>query len=113
MFGRDDAFLTTILKLLRRLPIYLMFGRGLTRLQPAYVEDVAEAIARALQGRETHAITYECAGPRVYSYEEFLGAVAHEGGPKPILIAIVQLECPRSGIWGTKSSWGRITTFKL
>src|ERR1700694_5071788 len=44
MFGPDDAFLTTILKLLRRLPIYPMFGRGLTGLQPAYVEDVAEAI---------------------------------------------------------------------
>src|SRR5665213_4446888 len=30
MFGPDDAFLTTILKLLRRLPIYPVFGRGLT-----------------------------------------------------------------------------------
>src|SRR6266403_1642178 len=45
MFGPDDAFLTTILKLLRQLPIYPMFGRGRTRLQPAYVEDVAEAVA--------------------------------------------------------------------
>src|SRR6202521_1403623 len=88
MFGPDDAFLTTILKLLRRLPIYPMFGRGLTRLQPAYVEDVAEAIARALQGTETHAITFECGGPRVYSYEKFLRAVAHEAGLKPILIPI-------------------------
>src|SRR6202521_2357040 len=44
MFGLDDAFLTTILRLLRQLPIYPMFGRGLTRLQPAYAEDVAEAI---------------------------------------------------------------------
>jgi uncharacterized protein YbjT (DUF2867 family) len=49
MFGPDDAFLTTILKLLRQLPIYPMFGRGLTRLQPAYVEDVAEAIGRTMQ----------------------------------------------------------------
>ena len=46
MFGPDDAFLTTILKLLRQLPIYPMFGGGRTRLQPAYVEDVAEAVAR-------------------------------------------------------------------
>src|ERR1700682_1318987 len=76
MFGPEDSFLTSILKLLGRLPIYPMFGRGLTRLQPAYVEDVAEAIARALQGTETHAITYECAGPRVYSYEDFLRCVA-------------------------------------
>ena len=49
MFGPDDAFLTTILKLLRQLPIYPMFGRGRTRLQPAYVEDVAEAVARVMQ----------------------------------------------------------------
>src|SRR5262252_3543778 len=88
MFGPDDAFLTTILRLLRRLPIYPMFGRGLTRLQPAYVEDVAEAIARALQGPETPAITYECGGPRVYSYENFLRAVAHEAGLKPVLVPI-------------------------
>ena len=36
MFGPDDAFLTSRLKLLRRRPIYPMFGLGLTRLQPAY-----------------------------------------------------------------------------
>jgi uncharacterized protein YbjT (DUF2867 family) len=88
MFGPDDAFLTIVLKLLRRLPIYPMFGRGLTRLQPAYVGDVAEATARVLQGTETHAITYECGGPRVYSYKEFLRAVAHEAGLKPKLIPI-------------------------
>jgi hypothetical protein len=41
MFGPDDSFLTAMLDLLRRLPIYPMFGRGRTRLQPAYVEDVA------------------------------------------------------------------------
>jgi uncharacterized protein YbjT (DUF2867 family) len=49
MFGPDDAFLTTILRLLRQLPVYPMFGRGLTRLQPAYVEDVAEAIVRLIE----------------------------------------------------------------
>jgi len=88
MFGPDDSFLTTILKLLGRLPIYPMFGRGLTRLQPAYVEDVAEAIARALQRTEMHAITFECGGPRVYSYEELLRAVAHEASLKYMLIPI-------------------------
>ena len=88
MFGPDDAFLTTILKLLRRLPIYPMFGRGLTRLQPAYVDDVAEAIATVLQGTEMHAMTYECGGPRVYSYKEFLRTVAHEAGLRPLLIPL-------------------------
>ena len=86
MFAPDDAFLTTVLDLLRRLPAYPMFGRGRTRLQPAYVEDVAEAIARAVDRPQARAATYECGGPRVYAYEEFLRAVAREAGLEPILV---------------------------
>src|SRR6202043_3256849 len=88
MFGPDDAFLTTILKLLRRLPIYPVFGRGRTRLQPAYVEDVAEAIGRVMQRAEKPSTIFELGGPRVYSYEEFLRAVAHQAGLAPRLIPI-------------------------
>jgi len=88
MFGPDDAFLTTILKLLRRLPIYPMFGRGLMRLQPAYVEDVAEAIVRIIERAETQPTIFECGGPRVYSYEEFLRTVAHQAGLAPRLIPV-------------------------
>jgi NADH dehydrogenase len=80
MFGPDDAFLTPILALLRKLPVFPMFGRGLTRLQPAYVGDVAEAIAKALAMPEKRAITFECGGPRIYSYEDLLRAVAREAG---------------------------------
>jgi uncharacterized protein YbjT (DUF2867 family) len=88
MFGPDNAFLTTIIKLLRQLPVYPMFGRGLTRLQPVYVEDVAEAIGRTMQQPETPSPVFEFGGPRVYSYEEFLGAVAHQAGLAPRLIPI-------------------------
>jgi len=88
MFGPDDAFLTTIVKLLSRLPSYPMFGRGLTKLQPAYVEDVAEAIVRALQRTNIHAATFEFGGPRVYSYEELLRTVALEASLKSRLIPI-------------------------
>ena len=88
MFGPGDAFLTTVLALLRSLPIYPMFGRGLTRLEPAYVEDVAEAIARALQQTERRAVTFECGGPRIYSYEELLRTVAREAGLMPRLMPL-------------------------
>jgi NADH dehydrogenase len=88
MFGPDGAFLTTILKLLRQLPVYPMFGRGVTRLQPAYVDDVAEAIGRTMQRAETPSTIFEFGGPRVYSYEEFLRAVAHQAGLAPRLIPI-------------------------
>jgi NADH dehydrogenase len=72
MFGPDDAFLTAILKLLDRLPIYPMFGNGQMRLQPVYVEDVGTAIAKILQKEQTAPLMFEFGGPRVYSYEEFL-----------------------------------------
>jgi NADH dehydrogenase len=88
MFGPDDAFLTTIVKLLRKLPIYLMFGSGRTRLQPANVLDVAEAVARVMRRAETHSRMFEFGGPRVYSYEGFLRAVAHQAGLAPRLIPI-------------------------
>ena len=88
MFGLDDAFLTTILKLIDRLPIYPMFSTGQTRLQPVYVEDVGQAIAKMLQRAQTHPTTFECGGPRVYSYEEFLRTVASAAGIKPILFPV-------------------------
>jgi uncharacterized protein YbjT (DUF2867 family) len=88
MFAADDAFLTTILTLLRRLPAYPMFGRGLTRLQPAHVDDVAEAIALTLQRAERNPVTLECGGPRVYSYREFLRTIAHEAGLEPRMIPV-------------------------
>src|ERR1700674_1474092 len=88
MFAPDDAFLTTILTLLRRLPVYPMFDGGQTQLQPAYVEDLAEAIAQGMQRAETHSKMFECCGPRVYSYEDLLRTVARKAGLKPVLIPV-------------------------
>jgi uncharacterized protein YbjT (DUF2867 family) len=85
MFGPDDAFLTTLLKFLSQLPIYPMFGRGQTKLQPAYTDDVAEAIVRTLKQADG---TFEFGGPRVYSYEELIKVVACAAGLKPILIPV-------------------------
>jgi len=86
MFGPNDAFLAPILALLRKLPVFPMFGRGLTRLQPAHVGDVAEAIVKALEQPEMRAVTFECGGPRIYSYEELLRAIAREAGLEARLV---------------------------
>ncbi|MCA1444256.1 complex I NDUFA9 subunit family protein [Ensifer sp. IC4062] len=77
MTGPDDAFITTIARLVRLLPIYPLFGDGSTRLQPVYVEDVAEAVSRlALGQNSTDASIFECAGPRIYSYRELVREIA-------------------------------------
>ena len=85
MFGPGDAFATPLLKMLRALPIFPLFGRGQTRLQPAYVDDVAEAIARALRSPNA-ASAYELAGPRIYTYEELLRTIAASVGKEPLLL---------------------------
>ena len=86
LFAPDDGFLTTILRLLRVLPAYPIFGDGRTRLQPAYADDVATAITQVLrQSRKPYPI-YELAGPRVYSYEELVRTIARSEGLRPVLI---------------------------
>ena len=86
MFAPDDGVLTTILRLLRALPAYPVFGDGKTRLQPAYADDVAAAIAQILrQSKKPYAI-YELGGPRVYSYEELLRTIARTAGLRPLLV---------------------------
>jgi uncharacterized protein YbjT (DUF2867 family) len=86
MFAPDDEFLTTILRLLRSLPAYPIFGAGRTRLQPVYVDDVAAAVAQILRQSQKPFPVYELAGPRVYSYEELLRTIARIAGLRPVLI---------------------------
>ena len=81
MFGPDDAFLTRMVKLVGTLPVYPMFGHGQTRLQPVYVDDVAEAIARMLDRSDgADRPCYELGGPRIYTYQELLQSIANEMG---------------------------------
>ena len=49
MFGPGDALVTPLSSMLRHALAFPLFGRGETRLQPVYVEDVAEGIVHALR----------------------------------------------------------------
>jgi uncharacterized protein YbjT (DUF2867 family) len=85
MFGPGDAFITPLLSMIRQMPVFPMFGAGTTRLQPAYVEDFAEAITRTLQLPTTHPL-YELAGPNIYTYEELLRILAAAVRRRPLLL---------------------------
>jgi NADH dehydrogenase len=85
MFGRGDAFVIPIARMLRRFPVFPLFGRGRTQLQPAYVEDVADAIAGVMQNAQT-LMCYELGGPRVYTYRSLLEVIARRLGKKPLLV---------------------------
>jgi NADH dehydrogenase len=91
MFGQGDALLSTILGTARRLPVFPLFGSGEVRLQPVYVDDVAQAIARLLVADDP-AQTYEFGGARAYSYRDLVRKVAAAAGltvwtlPVPLVI---------------------------
>ena len=85
MFGPGDAFVTPLLRMLGRLPVFPMFGDGNTRVQPAYVEDVGEASVRILQAQGLHQI-YELTGPHIYTYRALLRALALAAGNRPLLL---------------------------
>jgi NADH dehydrogenase len=73
MFGPGDALFGTLADIVRLLPVVPLIGGGRARLQPVYVEDVAEGIVRMLADRESAGRTYELAGPGVYTLRELVG----------------------------------------
>jgi uncharacterized protein YbjT (DUF2867 family) len=67
------------------LPVVPLIG-GRTRVQPVFVEDVAEAIARALAG--SPGLTYELAGAGVYSLRELFEFVVRLLGKRRLLVPV-------------------------
>jgi len=68
--------------------VFPLFGNGVTKFQPVFVGDVAEAVARALADDVTRSKTYELGGPVVYSFKELLALIATLTERKPLFIPI-------------------------
>jgi phosphosulfolactate synthase (CoM biosynthesis protein A) len=82
-------------------------SEGITENVKVWRTDVVAKIINAL-GLEKP--MFEAADPEVFAW------YVKNYGPEVNLFVdhsqIVQLECLRSGIWGTKSLWGRVVTYK-
>lgn len=88
MFGPDHDFLVRLAGLARVLPALPLFGRGEGRLQPVYVDDVAQAVVRALAAPEAAGRLYELGGPRVYAYRELVRLVLAHTGRRRLLLPV-------------------------
>src|SRR5882724_5493432 len=88
MFGPGDALFGTLADLARLLPVLPLIGGGRTRLQPVYVEDVAEAIARMAADPGTAGRTYELAGPAVYTMRELVEITLRLIGRRRLLVPV-------------------------
>ena len=86
LFGPEDAFFNRLAALARVMPVLPLFGSGETKLQPVYVGDVAEAVARALATPAAEGKVYELGGPRVYTYKALVQLVLTQIGRKRLLL---------------------------
>ncbi len=71
VFGRDGGILPTFLKLARLTPVTPIIGSGRQRIQPIWVEDVAEYFVRATELEPATGRIFELGGPDVVTWNEF------------------------------------------
>ena len=77
VFGPEDGFFNRFAAIARMSPILPAFGAD-TRFQPVFVGDVAEAIARAIDGTIAAGRVYELGGPETKTFRECLALVNRE-----------------------------------
>lgn len=110
LFGPEDQFVNKFARMAQLLPIVPVI-RGAVQFQPAYVVDVARAIAIAALDPAAHAgKTFELGGPEILSMEDINRYVAQAIGREPALVAIpdgVAQGMARFGGWmpGAPISW--------
>jgi phosphosulfolactate synthase (CoM biosynthesis protein A) len=87
--------------------LIMIESEGITENVRAWRTDVVGKIADALG---TERVMFEAADPEVF------GWYVKTYGPEVNLFVdhtqVVQLECLRSGVWGTQSLWGRVLSYK-
>ncbi|AOO84274.1 complex I NDUFA9 subunit family protein [Bosea vaviloviae] len=88
MFGPEDGFFNRFAALARMLPVLPLVGGGETKFQPAFVGDVAEAIALAVDGAVAGGRIYELGGPEVKSFRELVAYICEVTGRKRLLVSL-------------------------
>ncbi|NSY40737.1 complex I NDUFA9 subunit family protein [Leisingera sp. ANG59] len=88
MFCQGGTFFGDLQKIAAQLPVIPLFGRGRTRLQPVWVEDVAEAVARVRDGPRAQRKVFELGGPDVLAYRDILQRLAARTGRRRLLLPV-------------------------
>jgi len=73
LFGKEDILINNIAWMLRRFPVFGVFGNGQYRLQPIYVDDLAELAVE--QGENKEDIVINAIGPETFSYKGLVKAI--------------------------------------
>lgn len=84
LFGAEDILVNNIAFLLRRFPVFALPGDGSYRLQPIFVDDLAELALGAAALKEN--LLWDVVGPDVFSFKEMTRLIGETiGHPKPMI----------------------------
>lgn len=84
VFGKEDILINNIAYLLRRMPVFAVPGTGKYRLQPVYVEDLAEICIETAHARGN--ICLDAAGPEIFAFEELIELIQKAVGSRARII---------------------------
>ncbi len=82
LFGKEDILINNIAWGLRYFPLFGVFGDGQYKLQPIYVEDLADLAVQYGRKRENRVI--DAIGPETFTYRELvkkIGDIIHKRRP--------------------------------
>lgn len=96
LFGKEDILINNIAWLLRKFPVFGVFGDGQYRLQPIYVDDLAQLAVEQGESREN--VILNAIGPETFTYRELAQTLGEIIGRKRPVISIP----PTLGYWAGK-----------
>ncbi len=82
IYGPRGEFIHMLIRQVRLLPVVPVIGDGRYRLQPVSVFDIARLFSDSLTNPKTINKTYEAGGPRAFSYNEMVDAIAAAMGKR-------------------------------
>ena len=86
LFGREDILVNNIAWALRRFPCFAVFGDGSYRLQPIFVDDLAELAVT--EGSRSENSVVNAIGPETFTYRELVDKVGAAIGRKRIILNV-------------------------
>ncbi len=86
IFGPEGMLINNIAWLLRRFPVFAVFGSGEYRVQPVFVEDVAEIAVSASQKDDN--IIIDAVGPDIYTFDELVRIIADKVHSKARIVHV-------------------------
>jgi NADH dehydrogenase len=86
VFGPEDDFFNKFAGMAQLSPVLPLIGGGVTKFQPVYVGNVAEAAAAAVDGNARPGAIYELGGPEVVTFRQCLERMLEEIDRKRVLV---------------------------